>query len=225
MARSIATLKARGTYKPNEYVNEAKFPPLTVAEHLEMLALGERIARYYRHPSQVDQAVKAGASWEQIAAATGTTEDAARAAYREWADGQHKYAGMGAAEYAAAIEAAADVAERRLNVAHCVISAIADSDGATPWSRRASSTPATPRACTTGSLPIRPRSTPSTSQSARTRSACGRSAPTGSGPLVIHDERRIPDPAGHVIEDEIHPCPCGARCSQQRRGTGDLERP
>ena len=42
MARSIATLKARGTYEPNEYVNEAKFPPLTVAEHLEMLALGER---------------------------------------------------------------------------------------------------------------------------------------------------------------------------------------
>ena len=112
MARSIATLKARGTYEPNEYVNEAKFPPLTVAEHLEMLALGERIARYYRHPSQVDQAVKAGASWAQIAAATGTTEDAARAAYREWAEGQHKYAGMGDAEYAAALEAAADVAER-----------------------------------------------------------------------------------------------------------------
>ena len=106
MARSIATLKARGTYEANEYVNEAKFPPLTVAEHLEMLALGERIARYYRHPSQVDKAVKAGASWAQIAAATGTTEDAARAAYREWAEGQHKYAGMGDEEYAAAIEAA-----------------------------------------------------------------------------------------------------------------------
>ena len=66
-----------------------KYPPLTVAEHLEVLALGERIARYYRHPSQVDKAVKAGASWEQIAAATGTTAEAARAAYREWAEGQH----------------------------------------------------------------------------------------------------------------------------------------
>ena len=108
MARSIATLKARGTYEPNEYVNEAKFPPLTVAEHLEMLALGERIARYYRHPSQVDQAVRAGASWEQIAAATGTTEDAARSAYREWAEGQHKYAGMDDADYAAALERAGD---------------------------------------------------------------------------------------------------------------------
>jgi len=29
-------------------------------------------------------------------------------------------------------------------------------------------------------------------------------------PLIIHDESRIPDPADHVVEDEIHPCPCGA---------------
>ena len=84
---------------------------MTVAEHLEMFALGERIARYYRHPSQVDHAVKAGASWAQIAAATGTTENAARAAYREWADGQHRlHAEMGIGldddEYAAAIKAA-----------------------------------------------------------------------------------------------------------------------
>ena len=106
MARSIATLKSRGTYEPNKYVNDEKFPPLTAAEHLELLALGERIARYYRHPSQVDNAVKAGASWAQIAAATGTTEDAARTAYREWAEGQHKYAGMDDAEYAAAVRAA-----------------------------------------------------------------------------------------------------------------------
>ena len=108
MARSIATLKARGTYEPNKYVNDETFPPLTAAEHLEMLALGERIARHYRHPSQVDKAVKAGASWAQIAAATGTTVDAARAAYRQWAEGQHKYAGMDDAEYAAALERAGD---------------------------------------------------------------------------------------------------------------------
>jgi hypothetical protein len=106
MARAIATLKARGTYQPNEHVNEDRFPPLTVAEHLELLALGERIARYYRHPSQVDHAVKARATWEQIADAIGTTPDAARAAYRDWAEGQHKYAGMGDEEYAAALEAA-----------------------------------------------------------------------------------------------------------------------
>jgi hypothetical protein len=112
MARAIATLKARGTYQPDRHVNEDRFPPLTVAEHLEMLALGERIARYYRHPSQVDHAVRAGATWQQIADATGTTAQAARAAYREWAEGQHKYAGMGDAEYAAALElAAADITE------------------------------------------------------------------------------------------------------------------
>src|SRR5207247_1387990 len=53
-------------------------------------------------------AVRAGATWEQIAAARNTTADAARAAYREWAEGQHKYAGMGDAEYAAALKAAGD---------------------------------------------------------------------------------------------------------------------
>ena len=111
MARSIATLKARGTYEPNKHVNDEKFPPVTVAEHLEMLALGERIARYYRHPSQVHNAVRAGVSWAQIAAATGTTEDAARAAYREWAEGQHRLhadigIGLDDDEYAAAIRAA-----------------------------------------------------------------------------------------------------------------------
>jgi hypothetical protein len=70
MACSIATLKARGTFEPSEHVNDEKFPPLTTAEHLEMLALGERIARYYRLPAQVDKALRAGATWEQIAAAT-----------------------------------------------------------------------------------------------------------------------------------------------------------
>ena len=113
MARSIATLKARGTYQPNEHVNEEKFPPLTAAGHLEMLALGERIARYYRHPSQVDQAVKAGATWDQIAAATGTRAEEARTAYREWAEGQHQYASMGDDEYTAALEAAGPAAAGR----------------------------------------------------------------------------------------------------------------
>jgi uncharacterized protein with PIN domain len=113
MARSIATLKARGTNEPNEHVNEERFPPLTAAEYLEMLALGERIARYYRHPSQVDKALRAGASWDQIASSTATTAEAARAAYREWAEGQHRlYADMGVglddAGYAAALEAVRD---------------------------------------------------------------------------------------------------------------------
>ena len=29
-------------------------------------------------------------------------------------------------------------------------------------------------------------------------------------PLIIHDQQLIPGPAGHVIEDRILPCPCGA---------------
>jgi hypothetical protein len=111
LAGAIAIGKARGTYEPRQYVNEEKYPPLTLAEHLEMLALGEVIARYYRHPSQVHEAVKAGATWDQIAAATGTTAKAARVAYREWAEGQHRLhadigLGLDDAEYAAAIEAA-----------------------------------------------------------------------------------------------------------------------
>ena len=37
----------------------------------------------------VDQAVKAGASWEQIGAARGTRAEQARQDYRGWADAQH----------------------------------------------------------------------------------------------------------------------------------------
>jgi hypothetical protein len=114
-ARSIAALQARGEWNQDRArsLNPDKYPPLTVAEHLEMLALGERIARYYRHPSQVDKAVRAGASWDQIAAATGTTAEAARAAYREGAEGLHRlYAdtgiGLDDAGYAAALEAVRD---------------------------------------------------------------------------------------------------------------------
>ena len=108
MARSIATLQARGEYDKDKHPDPGEYQPLTAAEHLEMLALGEAIAFYYRHPSQVDGAVRAGATWAQIAAARNTTPEAARAAYREWADGQHTYAGMGDDEYAAALRAAGE---------------------------------------------------------------------------------------------------------------------
>jgi len=113
MSRSIATLQARSEYDPAKHPDPAGYEPLTVGEHLEMLALGEAIAFYYRHPADVDHAVRAGATWEQIAAARNTTAEAARAAYREWAEGQHKYAGMGDAEYAAALEAAGPAAAGR----------------------------------------------------------------------------------------------------------------
>jgi hypothetical protein len=106
LAKSIAIKKARGDYQSGGHVSEENFPPLTVAEQLEMIALGERIARYYAHPSQVDAAVKAGATWAQIAAARGIDEATVRRQYREWAAGQHRYAGMGDEDYAAAIACA-----------------------------------------------------------------------------------------------------------------------
>jgi hypothetical protein len=40
------------------------------------------------------QAVKAGATWAQIAAARETDEATARRDYREWAEGLHRYGHM-----------------------------------------------------------------------------------------------------------------------------------
>jgi hypothetical protein len=115
MARSIATLKARGTYTPGGYVNEDRFPPLTLAEHLEMLALGEALARHYRHPAAIHDTVTAGATWQQIADATGGNAGQALRAYLRWAEGQHQLRGqfpdgvlgMGDEEYDAAVRTAA----------------------------------------------------------------------------------------------------------------------
>jgi hypothetical protein len=53
------------------------------------MAIGEVLARYCRHPSMLERAVKSGASWEQIGAARGTSTGQARRDYREWAEGQH----------------------------------------------------------------------------------------------------------------------------------------
>lgn len=114
-ARAIATLKARGTYDPAKHADIGNYQPLTAAEHLEVLAIGELLARHYRHPTYVDQAVKAGASWPQIAEAVGSDEARVRQQYREWADGQHHLyvhyegkLGMNDAEHAAAIKRASE---------------------------------------------------------------------------------------------------------------------
>jgi hypothetical protein len=113
--RAHATLKARGTYDPQRHEDADKYQPLTAEEHLEILAGGEMLARYYRHPALVHQAVTAGASWSQIAAATGSDEAQVRQAYREWADGQHRLYtdyegkfGMDDADHAAAISRACE---------------------------------------------------------------------------------------------------------------------
>jgi hypothetical protein len=115
MARAIATLQARGEWNDDRSLDPEDYPPLTVDEHLELIALGEVMARHYRHPAQVHHAVAAGATWEQIAAATGGDADQARQAYRAWAEGQRQLRqqfpdgtlGLGDDEYAAAAKAAA----------------------------------------------------------------------------------------------------------------------
>jgi hypothetical protein len=114
MARAIATLQARGERTGGRSLDPADYPPLTAAEHLELLALGERLARHYRHPAMVHHAVLAGATWEQVAAATGGDPEEARLAYQDWAAGQRQLrrdfpggsAGLGDEEYGAAMRAA-----------------------------------------------------------------------------------------------------------------------
>jgi hypothetical protein len=114
-ARALAKLQTRGTYDPDRHGDPGNYPPLTTDEHLEVLAAGELLARHYRHPALVHHAVQAGASWPQIAAATGSDEAATRQAYREWAEGQHRLHvdyegqfGLDDAEHAAALHRAAE---------------------------------------------------------------------------------------------------------------------
>lgn len=110
LARSAAILRARGEYDPAKY-GPGDERPLTAAEHLEVLATGEMLARYYRHSAHVHDAVNAGATWEQIGDARGTSADQARHDYREWAAGQRRLYtacdgkfGLSDADYAAAVQ-------------------------------------------------------------------------------------------------------------------------
>jgi hypothetical protein len=65
-------------------------PPLTRVEALELLALGEVIARKsgYGRQLSVRSARTAGASWAEIGQALGTTRQSAWEAHRRWIDGQ-----------------------------------------------------------------------------------------------------------------------------------------
>ena len=110
--RTAALLRERGEFDPASLGHQlvAASGPLSAAEYLEHMAIGEVLARYYLHPSMLDHVVKAGASWEQIGAACGTSTGQARRDYREWAEGQHNLLtwtegriGMSDAEYAQAI--------------------------------------------------------------------------------------------------------------------------
>ncbi len=116
-ARAFMALAARGDYDPRIHGDVGVFESLTVTEHLELLAAGELLARYHRHPAHAHRALQAGATWEQVAAATGRDETQARRDYREWAEDEHRLwadydgeLGIDAAEYAAAIARADTVA-------------------------------------------------------------------------------------------------------------------
>jgi hypothetical protein len=109
-ARAFAALVARGDYDPRVHGDAGGAESLTVTEHLELLAAGELLARYYQHPAHAHRALQAGATWEQVAAATGCDEARARNGYRRWAEDEHRLwadfngeLGMDAAEYAAAV--------------------------------------------------------------------------------------------------------------------------
>jgi hypothetical protein len=110
MARAQAKLQARGEFDPSEHGDPDKYPPLTVKERLEVLALGEFLARTYRWAGYVDFALQAGATWHQIAEAVNSSEADLKLAYRRWVEGQHQLwadcdgrVGMGNDEYADAI--------------------------------------------------------------------------------------------------------------------------
>jgi hypothetical protein len=118
-ARAFVTLAARGDYDPRIHGDVGGFEPLTVTEHLELLAAGELLARYYRQPAHAHRALQAGATFEQLAAATGRDEAQARRDYREWAEDEHRLwadcngeFGIDADEYAAAIARADMAAEQ-----------------------------------------------------------------------------------------------------------------
>ncbi|GAA1385571.1 hypothetical protein GCM10009639_08380 [Kitasatospora putterlickiae] len=68
----------------------ATAPPLTREESLEMLALGELIARKaaYGRQLSVRSARRAGASWAQIGAALGTSKQSAWETHNRWIDEQ-----------------------------------------------------------------------------------------------------------------------------------------
>jgi hypothetical protein len=114
-ARAIATLQARGEWGDDRSLNPGDYPPLTPDERMELIALGEVMARHYRHPAQVHHALTAGATWQQIAGAAGGNAGEALQDYLQWAGGQHELRerfpagtiGMGDDEYDAAIKAAA----------------------------------------------------------------------------------------------------------------------
>ena len=141
LARAYARLRASGEYDAARH-GTGDTEPLTATEHLELLATAEYLARAYKPSFETDYALRAGASWAQVADALGTDEATARTAYRAWADGQHDMItwtdgrlGMSHAEYADAMRGVADGAgpdgapERAATGPGAILCAHADRNG------------------------------------------------------------------------------------------------
>jgi len=138
LSRAYARLKASGQYDPAKHGTRGT-EPLTAAEHLELLATAEYLARAYKPHGEVDHALRAGATWRQVAEALGTDEAMARVEYRAWADGQHDMLrwtdgrlGMSDAEYAEVLARAGEPdpgAAKAYAAMHRVLCAHADQDG------------------------------------------------------------------------------------------------
>jgi hypothetical protein len=118
-ARAAAQLRERGKFDPGNLGHQlvAAREPLSVTDLLELMATGEVLARYYRHPAPVDRAVKDGATWEQIGDARGQSAEQARREYRQWAEGQHSLhedigLGLNDTDYAEAMRYASVPTER-----------------------------------------------------------------------------------------------------------------
>ena len=88
LSKTAARARPQGRRRPTGAASE----PLTVCELLELLALGEHLARHFRDPFRVHHAVQAGATWPQIAAARAETSLRARLDYIRWADEQRAWA-------------------------------------------------------------------------------------------------------------------------------------
>jgi len=104
--------------------------PLTVAEHIELLATEEAIRQHVSHGRQaaVHAARRAGASWQDIAATNDSGPDVARRDFLRWIDGQaflwDHVAGRG--DRPIGLDRAARADARRLADSHDQDAALAD---------------------------------------------------------------------------------------------------
>ncbi len=88
LSKTAAVLRPPG----RRHRSAAASEPLTVNERLELLTLGVHLARHFRDPVMVQDAVRAGATWPQIAAALGMKSLHVRQDYAGWADSQRAFA-------------------------------------------------------------------------------------------------------------------------------------